>query len=672
MNIKFTHTMLRTFLDTDATPDEIREYVSLGGPNVETVEKIDGEYVYDIEVTSNRIDAASAFGFALECAAILPRYNRKAILIENPLTQWNLSYIKKPADNTPIHIAIQQDDVAQRIMALVLSNISVSSKSTPIGTQIEYCGERSVNNIVDISNYIRIMLGHPVHIFDYDKIANHTMTIRLSKKGETIETLDGKTFSLPGDDIVIEDGEGKLIDLAGIMGAKNTEVSEETKNIVLFVPTFTGTYIRKTSMNTAQRTNAVAYFEKNVDPNRASSVLVYGTTLFKDLGAIEQSEVIDIYTKPVEDKKVSASLKYINTLISTQFSGKEVAELISQLGFANTKSEGDTLEFSVPSYRALDIADQADIAEEVARIYGYHNIKGRVEVGTAVRNQEEGVSKVMSQIQTQEKIQMYLSSLGFNEQYNYSMISKKMVEDSKLQINDHLHLANTISEEIEYMRTSLAPSLIKNVSENLERMQECSFFEIARVYVKRDGDLPVEKPMLAIATTKNYFYLKGVVEHILELLRVPDVDFTPSYQRPFLTRGVQAGILSKNAIIGYIGSISASVQHSFGLPNDLNIVELDIEMLLTHRKKQQPYKTPHSFARIKRDITYTSSRQAVFSDIQSAAYKASDNLLSLYVTSIYENKITLRFEFGFADKNMTEEEAQIELNKIITSVQALQ
>jgi phenylalanyl-tRNA synthetase beta chain len=207
MNVKITHSMVLDFLETDASPEEIQEFVSLGGPNVETITQEGSETVYDIEVTANRIDAASAFGFALECAAILPRYGKKAHIKTNPLQEWSFDNISQGGSYS-IDITLADDDLATRVAAIVIENVTIGASPQFIQDRLQACGISVINNVVDISNYVMILLGQPNHTFDYDKIESARMIIRRSKKGEKIMTLDEKEFELPGDDVVVTiDGE---------------------------------------------------------------------------------------------------------------------------------------------------------------------------------------------------------------------------------------------------------------------------------------------------------------------------------------------------------------------------------------------------------------------------------------------------------------------------------
>ena len=660
MNIKISHNMLQEFLDTDATPAQIQEYVSLSGPNIETVEKIGNDFVYDIEVTSNRVDAASVFGFAQECAAILPRYDKIALLKKNLFEHRTLPTFDA-ASSLPLDIKITGDNLASRVMAIVFSDIVIGQSAAHVKSRLEACGERSINNVVDISNYVRIMLGHPIHLFDYDKIKGHAMTIRLSKKGENIILLDKSDFTLPGDDIVIEDGEGYIIDLAGIMGAANSEIDEDSKRVVLFVPTFTGHYIRQTSMKIGQRTNAVAYFEKNVDPERALPTLAASATLLaSECKGAAASPVIDLYSAKRKAQTVEASVAYINKVMAVRLTSDEIKNLIQPLGFECANTSEDVLKFTVPSYRAEDVTSQADILEEVARIYGYHHIPNAVQVGEAIF-QPVAQQSLFSNLSI---IRQYLRAQGFNEQYNYSMVSDSLLTNFELNPQDHLHLANPLSDDNEYMRTLLVPSLVKNISDNKGAQQEFNFFECARIYKKKlpamnlPQDMPVyEEERIGFATTQNYSFLKGILENIFSLLKIDQAIFEPEEVLTTITIG--------DSTVGYIGPTKRSIL-SEHMNIDVSVItaELYLQKLLEHVRSFTKYVDRAKFARIKLDLTYTSCKEKLFGNLKSQAQKASKHLLSLSVLSAYRDKVTVRMEFGYPDHNMTEKEALIEFEKI--------
>ena len=283
MDIKIPDNWLRDFLKTKATSSEVAKYLSLSGPSVEKVE----ESVYFIEVTTNRVDVASIMGVAREAAAILPQFGVKARL--QPIKLLNLKFSAK-VDYLEAEV---DHKLCSRFSAVLIKNVQIKQSPDWLKERLAAVGVRPINNVVDISNYVMHELGQPVHTFDYDKIRGAKMILMESRKGERLTTLDGKTHTLSGGDIVIEDGEGRLIDLAGIMGGGNSAVDEGTKNVLLFVQTYNPVNIRQTSMSLAQRTEAATLFEKGLDPELVTDGIGRGIELFVKLtGGKAEKEIL--------------------------------------------------------------------------------------------------------------------------------------------------------------------------------------------------------------------------------------------------------------------------------------------------------------------------------------------------------------------------------------------
>jgi len=627
MNIKITYNWLLEYLQTDADPYEIQKYLSLCGPSIERVEKMDDDFVFDIEITSNRVDSASVFGIAQECAAILPTFGKKAILKINTLERYTFKEIHGDSarHDVELEIKILGDNLASRVSAVVLSNIEIGESPQFMKDRLAMCDTKSINNVVDISNYLMLALGQPNHTFDYDKIKDHTLSIRESKKGEKVKTLDEKVIELPGGDIVIEDGSGNLTDLAGIMGGYDSMVTSATKNVLLLLETYDPAKIRKTSMTTGQRTVAATYFEKGLDPQRIEPTLAYGVELLeKYCGGQIVSRVIDVYPKPVKPKIISVSVMNIETLIGAPIETATMREILENLGFSVTVHGGE-IEVTVPSYRAADIEVWQDIAEEVARMYGYHNLKSIVQ---STRSQNRNTAQE-NYDKYELRAKYFLKHAGLCEVYNYSMISKKMIEKFGFDPKDHLKLQNTISQNIEYMRIHLVPSLVENILQNKGKRDDLSFFEIAKTYKKRVGDLPEETRYLAIATNQSYSWLKGVLAGLFKELNIDEYSF---------------GEVEKN--------------------DDICAFELDFEELIECARPIPSYRPINPYSVVKLDLTYTTDPKHLFENIKSKAFKISPLLLSIDVISTFKNKVTLRFEFARTDQNITEKEAKEELEKI--------
>mgnify|MGYP000535142576 FL=1 len=631
MNIKITYHWLLDFLETDASPFELQKYLSLAGPSIEKVENIGNDYVFDIEIISNRIDTASAFGVAQEAAAILPFFGKKAKLKFNPFEEYKfLKIIKEEReDNYKLKILIKEDNLCSRFSAIILDNVKIGPSPSFIQERLKAAGIKVINNVVDISNYLMLTLGQPTHIFDFDKISNSdgksaTMIMRQSKKGEKIITLDEKEVKLPGEDIVIEDGKERLIDLCGIMGGLNSCVSNNTKRIILFVQTYNKQKIRKTVMTTGVRTLAATYFEKGLDEERVEATLVFGIYLLKQYASAKiASELYDIYPHPYQKKKVITTFSFFQKIMGVDIPKKIIIKILNSLGF-ETKVYGKKLEVCVPHFRKYDINIAEDLVEEVARVYGYNNLPNNFSPPAQVFQPEEfeKIFKVSS------KIKYFLKHLGLSEVINYSMISKKMIDQWGLKEKNHLKIKNSISKEIEYLRISLLPSLYKNIKDNEGKKEILKFFEIAKVYLPRENDLPKEEYRLGIAVNTDFFDLKGIFEALLLELNIQSFPFPK--------------IVKKDNVF---------------------LVEIPLLLLIEKAKLLPKFRPINPFATIKLDKTFELKKDFAFEKIKEKAFQ-SPYLDKIEVLALFRNKLTLRFYYSAKDRNLTEEEAKKELNKI--------
>jgi len=624
MNIKITYNWLLDYLDTDATPDQMREYLALCGPSVESVEKVGDDYVFDIEITSNRIDTASVIGVAQEAQAILPMFGKKAKLKLNPLVNLKFDQVK-PGSGFDLKVDIKSPDLVSRFTSLIFDQVEIGDSPKFIQDRLKLAGVKVINNVVDISNYLMITLGQPIHMFDYDKIADHHMIVRESKKGEKLVTLDEKEIVLPGGDIVIEDGSGKLIDLCGIMGGLNSAISPKTKRVLLFVQTYNKSKIRKTTMTTGQRTIAATFFEKGLDEERVVATTVNAAQLLeKYCHAKTVSQIKDIYPKKSPEKNLKFNISIFKKIIGVNLDRDVIKKILSNLGFEVNYVRDDLIEVKVPVWRLNDIDIPEDIIEEVARVYGYHNIPSKLQPAVYTEQPKE-----MEQIFVfQNRIKTFLKHLGLNEVINYSMISKNMIEEADLKIKDHLRLSNSLSEDIEFLRISLLPSLFKNISENKGKKDILKLFEIAKVYLPKKGELPDEIYKVGIATNTSYFDLKGIIEAIYKELNI--------------------GGLERPEIVERDGSF---------------MTELDFVTLIKNCKLVPTYKPLHPYAIIKLDKTFEIQPHTTYAVVRQKAFR-SKLLQKIEVVTLFENKLTLRFYYSSPDKNITEEEAKKALDNI--------
>lgn len=500
MNILIPDSWLRDYLKTKATPEQLKEYLSLCGPSVERIYRKAGEITYDIEITSNRPDAMSVVGIAREATAILPRFGIAAKLVNDPY----LLKTKVPAASK-LSLSIKTDPkLNPRWTSVVLTNVKVGPSPSWLVKRLEATGIRPVNNVVDITNYLMRTYGQPAHAFDYDEIKGARMTLRASRKGEKIVTLDGKAHKLPGGDIIIEDGDGRLIDLCGIMGGYNSSIKNGTANVVLFMQTYNPVNIRQTSMALAHRTEAASLFEKGLDSTLTLPTIIKGTELMEELsGARVASKLYDLYPLPYKPYSVSVTKEKLFAYIGCEV--KDIEKILNPLGFV-PRIDKKEVTVKVPSWRR-DVSLDVDIIEEIARIFGYHNIPGKLP------SAEPPVVLPDLELSWEAEIKTRLRDWGFTELYTYSMISEKLMNMFGLDKHKAYKIENPLSEEWVYMRPSLLPSMLMTIKENLRHTNALRLFELSMVYEYRQGDLPVEKPMLITAWTGHKFReAKGIAE----------------------------------------------------------------------------------------------------------------------------------------------------------------
>ena len=658
MNILIPDSWLREYVKTKATPKQIKEYLSLCGPSVERIHEVKGEAVYDVEITTNRPDAMSIAGVAREAAAILPRFGIKAKLVGDPYT---INTTKNYSKEGPKKLSITTDaKLNPRWTSIVFEGVNVAPSPKWLAEKLEKTSVRSINNVVDITNYLMRAYGQPAHVFDYDTIEPKngipTMILRASKKGETITTLDGKTHTLPGDDIVIEDGSGRLIDLCGIMGAKNSAVKETTTNVVLFLQTYDPIHIRKTSMVLAHRTEAAGLFEKGTDSELVMPTMIKGIELMEQLtGAKPASKMYDLYPKPYKSYEVRCLRKKIDAYLGTKLSDKIIKEILTSLGFTTniTKTETSVV---VPSFRR-DIAIDVDIIEEIARMYGYHTI------ATKLPDTEPPVVTPDPVLTWEEEVKTRLRDWGFTETYTYSMISKKLMDIFALDKTKAYKIANPLSEEWVYMRPNLLPSILTAIEQNLHTQDALALFELSMIYRHAHNDLPEEIPMLVVAGTgRAFFAAKGVAQAIFDIFGIPfpKTDKAPQSRYYDPSRSLELGVY------GTVGEIRENLLNEFGIKKPVTILELDFSQLVSHAKKEKSYQPISKYPPVVEDITLIVPDATHVGPIMDAIKTIHPLIDNVILLDTYENTRTFHITYLDPKRNLTNEDIVPIREKIAT------
>lgn len=633
MNILIPDKWLREYLKTEATPEEIQKYLSLCGPSVEGIKTIENESVYDIEVTTNRVDMMSVMGIAREAAAILPNFGVKARM-KNMGTQ-NHKKDAKSQNKKELDIKIVNDPkLCRRIMAVKLSNIKIGPSPKWMQKRLIQVGQRPLNNIVDITNYVMWEIGHPVHAFDYDRLIEKKIVIREARKGEKIITLDNATHVLRGGEVVFDDGRNNIIDLPGIMGTANSVITDNTKNILYFSESTDPTRIRYASMGLGIRSQAAILNEKNVSPELMVLAIREGIKLFNDLtDATAASSILDLYPKPTIAKPTELKWEKMDVYLNKQVEKTVAIHILKGLGF-KVKVMKKGLAAIPPYWRTGDIEIDVDLIEEIARIWGYHEFKSLLPTGELPQTDPR------QGFDLEYKIKLIVKSLGYSEINTIPLISGKETLAGKS--GEYLKLSNPLGKEWEFMRRSLIPVLEKAIFEN-EKLDSVSLFEMGLVFFPDEGrKLPVEQMNLAMATTKTFRYLLG---HLDMLMREVKIDYLVNSDGKVMSGKIDLGIIRVN--------------------KGISMVELNIDIIKKLARDIISIKPLSKHQSIVEDITLSLPANTNLGPIIQKIKKVSKLIQTIELTKTWEQNVTFKIEFNGDDHQLTQEEVNGEKEKIM-------
>ena len=617
--------------------------------------------VIDFDLTANRGDLLSILGMAYEIGAI---YDKKVKDVD-----LSHGHIDKNV-NDDFKLKIDTENCTM-FLAKEVRNVKIKESPTFIKNRLIASGIRPINNVVDISNYVMLELGQPLHFYDYDKL-HGMIEVRMAKEGEKLTTLDDIERTLTPDDIVISDGK-ESIGLAGVMGGLDTEITENTKNVIIEAAIFNSVRVRKTAQKIV-RSEASNRFEKGLDPNRTYMAVERAAKLLEEYADGEILDGTVEYNKEdMSDKKIEITYQKVNDVLGTTIAPKDVLDVFRRLGFTYTE-DGKTVKVSVPR-RRLDISIKEDLVEEVGRIYGVDNIESKVPV-TPIR--------MGSYDKTTREIRNKMVDLGLNETLSYVLVNEK---DAKNYTNDDsieaIKILTPLTEERTTLRCSIITSLYKIYEYNVAHYnKDVSIFEIGKSFYKK-GDTYNEENKIACLMTGEYYYginnskkvdfyiIKGIAEELLDFLgyggRYSFVvkDNMPEQLHP----GQSAMISVNNDIVGLIGKVHPEITKE-----DVFVMEINLDKLLAKKTGKMKYKEISKYPTVKKDISILVDTDITSNEIAVAIKKSAGSLLlNTEVFDVYtgkgieEGKKSLAYSltFGTNDRTLTDEEINKVLEKII-------
>ena len=626
--------------------------------------------ILDFEITSNRPDCLSMIGMARETAATLNESYKMPELNYKPSCSENIQ-------NT-LKVEIK-DKLCKRYMARGIKDIKIEPSPSWMQERLLEAGVRPINNIVDITNFVMLEIGEPMHAYDIREIKSGTIVVERAKDGEKFTTLDEEERQLDQNMLTIKDGD-KAIGLAGIMGGLNSEIRENTSCIVFECANFDGTNIRVSSQKLALRTEASGRFEKDLDPNLAEVAMNRACNLVEMLKAGKVMEgTIDVYNEKVEPHSVDVDFNWVNKFLGTEIPKEDMVDYLSRLEL-KTQLKGDLLHIDVPTFRG-DINIREDVAEEVARIYGYSNVPTTVIRSVSTRGGKNPKQKL------DDKLIESLISSGLNQSISYSFVSRKVFdrillpEDSKLR--NAIAIKNPLGEDYSIMRTTTLPSMMECLGRNYSRKNEIvRLFEIGRVYLPlENGDtLPEEDNIVTIGMygEVNYFNLKGIVENILEVLGIDKFSFKRESENPTFHPGRTAVLYVNRKLAGVLGEIHPVVSENYGIGERCYVAELNLDVLYEHADSNKKYTPLPKFPAVSRDIAVLVDDNVMVQEVEDIIRKQGGNIIEkIKLFDVYKGKqiengkksIAYSLSYRAENKTLTDKEVNKVHSKIIRSLE---
>ncbi|MBM7605687.1 phenylalanyl-tRNA synthetase beta chain [Metabacillus crassostreae] len=632
--------------------------------------------VLELGLTPNRSDALSMLGVAHEVAAILSRE------VKYPEISYDKSSEKASA---VVSVNVDATEDNPLYIAKVIKNVTVAPSPLWMQTQLMAAGIRPHNNVVDITNFVLLEYGQPLHAFDYDRFGSKEVLVRRANDGEKIVTLDDQERTLTSEHLVITNGT-EPVALAGVMGGANSEVQNDTKTILLESALFNGQRIRTASKDHGLRSEASARYEKGVDPNRVQAAAERAAQLISLYAGGEVLEgSVEVQSASFEPAVVQTTVEKVNRILGMNISGEEMKSIFDRLQF-DVELDGSTLTVTVPTRRG-DITIEEDLVEEVARLYGYDNIPTTLPVGQAIPG------KLTAYQEKRRKARRYLEGTGLYQAITYSLTSEEKAAKYALETAELTKLSLPMSEERSVLRLSLLPHLLDALRYNVARqIDQVALYEVSSVFLSQGKDTqPLEKERLSAAITGlwhshswqgekkpvDFYVAKGIVDGLVSLLGLTNQIEYKQAKREGMHPGRTAEIYLGDKLVGFVGQIHPTVQKELDL-NETYVFELSLEDLLTFDVEETRFEVIPRHPSITRDIALVVEKNVVAGDIEKVITEAGGKMLKdVSVFDLYEGdrleegKKSVAFSLRYFDpeRTLTDEDVTKVHDKVLKAVE---
>lgn len=630
------------------------------------------DVIFEYEVTSNRVDCFSVIGIAREAAATFRKEFKPPVVTETGNSEDVNDYIQVSVENT---------ELCPRYCARVVKNIKIGPSPKWMQRRLASVGIRPINNLVDITNYVMEEYGQPMHAYDLDTIAGRQIIVKTAKNGETFVTLDGQERKLDEDVLMICDGE-KAIGLAGIMGGENSMITDNVKTMLFEAACFDGVNIRKSSKRVGLRTDASGKFEKGLDPNNAQAAIDRACQLVEEMGAGEVvGGMVDVYGKKKEPVRVPFDAQKINDMLGTDIPEAEMLGYFEKIGL---DYDAQAKEVIAPTFRH-DLFRLADLAEEVARFYGYDNIPTTLPKGEAT------TGKLSYKLRIEQVARDIAEFCGFSQGMTYSFESPKVFDKLLIPADSPLRktveIMNPLGEDYSIMRTTSLNGMLTSLATNYNRRNKnVRLYELGNIYLPKQlplTELPEERMQFTLGMygEGDFFSMKGVVEEFFEKIGMKEKEtYDPNAGKPYLHPGRQAKICYGGKVVGYLGEVHPEVLDTYGIGERAYIAVIDMPEILEFATFDRKYTGIAKYPAVTRDISMVVPKAVLAGQIEEViakkggAYLESYKLFDLYEGSqIKEGFKSVAYSIVFRAKDKTLEEAEVSaaMKKILKGLEEL-
>ncbi len=630
------------------------------------------DVVFEYEITSNRVDCYSVIGIAREAAATFRKPFVPPVVTATGNSEDIHDFLK---------VTVKDPELCQRYCARMAKNIKLAPSPQWMQRRLAACGIRPINNIVDITNYIMEEYGQPMHAFDYDQLAGHEIVVKRAKDGDTFQTLDGQERKLDSTILMINDGE-KEVGIAGIMGGENSKITDHVKTMVFECACFDGTNIRLSAKKLGLRTDASGKYEKGLDPNTAQEAVDRACQLIEELGAGEVvGGMIDVCSRKRTEQRIPFEPDRINRLLGTEIPAETMLEYFKRIDLGY---DAKTHEVIAPTWRQ-DLFRMADLAEEVARFYGYDRIP------TTLPSGEATTGKLSYKLRVEEIARETAEFCGFSQGMTYSFESPKVFDRLCLPADSPLRQAITISnplgEDFSMMRTLSLNGMLTSLSTNYNRRNKnVRLYELANVYLPKAlplTELPDERMQFTLGMygDGDFFTMKGVVEEFFEKAGMTKrVHYDPAGEHPYLHPGRKADIVYEGTKVGYLGELHPDVADHYRLGERTYVAVIDMPSIMEYTSFDRKYTGIARFPAVTRDLSMVVPKDIMVGQIEDVLLQRGGKILeSLQLFDVYEGaqvlagykSVAYSVTFRAKDHTLDDKEITMVMNKILNGLKGL-